>query len=242
MNAVPSHLLTYDDGRRRAKTDSTIVTTQSPALLLIDDDEDDYVIIEDLIEEIETMEIVLDHAATYDEGLRMIKTGQHDMYLIDYRLGPKSGLDVVREAIRDGCRRPLFILTGQGDHDVDVQASESGAAGYLEKAQLDSVVLERLIRYGLVSQQQTPEPARFVARPGDLQLQIALARGATIREAAKAAGVAERTAHRRVADEAFMSEVGRLREDLRTKIVEKVAAQLSDEQFGETETGLGSPD
>lgn len=200
-------------------------------VMLIDDDDDDRVIIEGLIEEITTMGIELDYVATYDEGLLAVEQNRHDVYLIDYRLGGYSGIDLVREAVRRGCNRPLFILTGKGDHEVDVQASDSGAAGYLEKGRLDSVLLERTIRFGLGPRSSVRSQAHSVTRPGDLQLQIALARGATVRDAAKAAGVAERTAHRRLIDPAFRAEVDRLREELRLRIVEQVADQLLGEQF-----------
>ncbi len=207
------------------------MTVQPLAVMLVDDDEDEYVIIQDLAATIRTMEIQVDHVATYEDALRAIGRDGHDVYLIDYRLGDRSGLDLVREAIRMGCRRPLFILTGKGDHQIDVEASESGASGYLEKGKLDSVSLERSIRFGLRSHRAALTRQQSVTRPGDLQLQIALARGATVRDAAKAAGVAERTAHRRLADPVFQAEVDRLREELRLKIVEQVAAQLSGEQF-----------
>lgn len=213
-----------------------IRTVQPLTVMLVDDDEDEYVIMQDLIVAIPTMEIEIDHVTTYADALRAIELDRHDVYLIDYRLGAHSGLDLVREAIRGGCTRPLFILTGQGDHDIDVQASELGAAGYLEKRVLTSVTLERAIRFGLGSRRLAPASHRTATRPGDLQLQIALARGATVREAAKAAGVAERTAHRRLADPAFRSEVDGLREELRLKIVEQVAAQLSGEQFAASES------
>lgn len=201
-------------------------------MLLVDDDQDEYVIIQDLVAAIPSMEIEVDHVPTYDDGLRVIAIDRHDVYLIDYRLGDRSGLDLVNEALERGCRRPLFILTGKGDHDIDVQASEAGAAGYLEKEHLDSVLLERAIRFSLRSRTPTPAAPHAVARPGDLQLQIALARGATVRDAARAAGIGERTAHRRLGDPSFLAEVEQLREELRLKIVEQVAAQLSDEQFG----------
>ena len=81
---------------------------------------------------------------------------------------------------------------------------------------------------------------RIAARPGDLQLQIALARGATVRDAAKAAGVAERTAHRRLSDPSFRAEVDRLRNELQQKIVEKVAVELSTEHFNESDTDESS--
>jgi FixJ family two-component response regulator len=204
-------------------------------VLLVDDDSDEYVIIRDLAAAISSMEINVDHVTAYDEAKTVIGQNRHDVYLIDYRLGPHSGLDLVRDALHRGCTRPLFILTGQGDHEIDVRASELGATGYLEKNGLDSVLLERSIRYGLGTNRMAPDGSAVAARPGDLQLQIALARGATVRDAAKAAGVAERTAHRRLSDPSFRAEVDRLREELRLKIVENVAAQLSNEHFSESD-------
>jgi FixJ family two-component response regulator len=209
-------------------------------VLLVDDDSDEYVIIRDLAAAISSMEIHVDHVAAYDEAKTVIEQNRHDVYLIDYRLGPHSGLDLVRDALQRGCTRPLFILTGQGDYEIDVQASELGATGYLEKDGLDSVLLERSIRYGLGTNRMARDGSAVAARPGDLQLQIALARGATVRDAAKAAGVAERTAHRRLNDPSFRAEVDRLREELRLKIVENVAAQLSNEHFSESDVE-GSP-
>ncbi|MEE8457374.1 MAG: response regulator [Acidimicrobiia bacterium] len=216
------------------------MTDRSLTVLLIDEDDDDRAIIEDLIARITTMDIGFDYVSTYEEGLDAVEQNRHDVYLIEYRLGRNSGLDFVREAIRRGCTRPLFILTRHGDHEIDVQASDLGAAGYLEKGNLDGALLERSIRFGLASRPSVSSHAKSVTRPGDLQLQIALARGATVRDAAKAASVAERTAHRRLTDPAFRAEVDRLREDLRLKIVEQVAAQLSGEQFSAQRSDLAS--
>ena len=135
----------------------------------------------------------------------------------------------------------MFILGDGDDYAIDLQASELGASGFLERDRLDGVVLERSIRYALSSRSRPAGGSRFVARSGDLQLQVALASGATVRDAANAAGVAERTAHRRLSDPSFRAEVDRLREELRLKIIENVAAQLSREQFGESD-GEGSLD
>lgn len=216
------------------------MSDQQTHVLLVDDDPDEYVIIRDLANEISNMQITVDHAATYDRAAAAIEQDRHDVYLIDYRLGPRSGLDLVRSAIERGCTRPLFILTGQGDHDIDAEASELGASGHLEKEGLDSVLLERSIRYSLGTGRKSPDNANVAARPGDLQLQIALARGATVRDSAKAAGVAERTAHRRLSDPSFRAEVDRLRNELQQKIVEKVAVELSTEHFNESDTDESS--
>ncbi len=208
------------------------MTAEQLAVLLVDDDVEEHIIIQDLVATISTVEITVDHVETFEEAVSAIRDDLYDVYLIDYRLGTRSGLDLIRDAIEGGCSRPLFLLTGRGDREVDIEASESGAAGYLEKGELDSVLLERTIRFSLTARVPATVQHRTSLRPGDFQLQIALARGATIRDAARAAGIGERTAHRRLTDPDFLTEVDQLREQLRSRVVDQVAAQLSDEQFG----------
>ena len=202
-------------------------------VMLVEDDEDDYVILQHLTSEITDVDIQLDRVATYDAAMEAIKGDKHDVYLVDYRLGERSGLDLIREAVEGACTRPLIVLTGKGDRDVDFTAERLGAAGYLEKGRIDGVLLERSIRYALGAKRPAASgsPSRPAARPGDLQLQIALARGATVREAAKAAAIAERTAYRRLKDPDFMADVEKLQEELRAKVVEQVASELSGRHF-----------
>src|SRR5262245_12875208 len=61
-------------------------------------------------------------------------------------------------------------------------------------------------------------------RKGDAALVLALAGGHTVRDAARLAGVGERTATRRVADGAFRRRVA----DLRAEMVARAAGQLAD--------------
>ncbi|OQX92834.1 MAG: hypothetical protein B6D58_00960 [candidate division Zixibacteria bacterium 4484_95] len=121
--------------------------------LLVDDDEDDYFITKDLLSEIKRANYKLDWASTYDEALKIIARNQHDVYLIDYRLGEFSGLDLIRTAIGNGCSVPMILLTGQGDSEVDIEAMKVGAMDYLVKGQLDASSLERSIRYSIKSKQ-----------------------------------------------------------------------------------------
>ncbi len=210
-------------------------------VLLIDDDEDEHVIIGDMLTSLGTHNIELDWVATYEAGLDSIRRGLHDAYLLDFRLGEHSGLELLHQAVADGCTAPIILLTGQGDHDVDVEAMKAGAADYLVKGQVDAALLERSLRFALErsrSEQDREmaddqsrsagnrEETRTAPRPGDLVLQMALARGASVPEAAQTAGISERTAYRRVADPDFSKEVDRLRDQLRSKLVDEVAHQL----------------
>jgi signal transduction histidine kinase len=125
-------------------------TKQEPVrVLLVDDDEDEYVITRRIISEIVGRKHLLDWASTYEQGLMMIAEGRHDIYLIDYRLDERTGLDLLREAMAEGCTEPMILLTGQEDREVDIEAMKAGAWDYLVKGRIDAPVLERAIRYTL---------------------------------------------------------------------------------------------
>ncbi len=66
-----------------------------------------------------------------------MKSRANDIYFIDYRLGAKTGLDLLKEAIASGCEEPVILLTGKGNHTVDMEAMRVGAMDYLVKGELN---------------------------------------------------------------------------------------------------------
>ncbi|MBX3059448.1 MAG: response regulator [Anaerolineae bacterium] len=118
-------------------------------ILLVDDDEDDYLITQDLLADIGDNRYVLEWVATYEAATNKIAHNAHDVYLVDLRLGKFSGLELLRWAVASGCKAPVILLTGQGDHQVDLEAMEAGAADYLVKGQINPQILERSIRYAV---------------------------------------------------------------------------------------------
>jgi PAS domain S-box-containing protein len=118
-------------------------------VLLVDDDEDDYIIARDLITQIKDRRYEVDWANNFDDALAAVQQRKHDICLLDYRLGAMTGLDLLRQCRQLGCRLPMILLTGQGDHEVDVEAMKAGAADYLIKGQLNADTLERAMRYAI---------------------------------------------------------------------------------------------
>lgn len=118
-------------------------------ILLVDDDEDDFIITRDIIDDIPGNDYVLDWTSSFSEALRLIKQQQHDVYLIDYRLGAHDGLELITKAIEDGCTAPLILLTGQSDRETDEKAMRLGASDYLVKGTFNPFALERSIRYSI---------------------------------------------------------------------------------------------
>jgi signal transduction histidine kinase len=126
-------------------------------VLLIDDDRDDYLLTRDLFAELPGGRFQLDYVATYEEGLASVCRGGHDVCLLDYRLGPQTGLELLREVHDKGCGIPIILLTGQGEYAIDREAMRAGAADYLEKAGLTPTILERSIRYALQQRRHEAE-------------------------------------------------------------------------------------
>src|ERR1051325_2283874 len=125
------------------------MTEHATKVLLVDDDEDDYVMTRELLSEAATGVFQLDWASDYDEAVAMIKRREHDVYLLDYRLGERSGLEILRAVGSKNPHSPMILLTGQGDDGIDLEAMREGAADYLIKGQLTSDLLARSIRYAM---------------------------------------------------------------------------------------------
>lgn len=134
-------------------------------ILLVEDDEDDYLLTREALTEVYGRDYRLEWAATYDDGRDAIFRGEHDICLLDYRLGARDGIDLLREAVDGGCRAPIVLLTGQGDRDVDLEAMRAGAADYLIKGEVSGALLERSIRYAL-ERKRAAEAEHFLAEVG----------------------------------------------------------------------------
>lgn len=118
-------------------------------VLLVEDDEDDYVLTRTLVSSQDNVNIRLDWIDNYDDALKAIQRREYDVYLVDYRLGERTGIDLIQEAFRLGSNAPMILLTGQDDLAVDYSALELGAADYLVKGRIDPQLLGRSIRYAL---------------------------------------------------------------------------------------------
>jgi diguanylate cyclase (GGDEF)-like protein/PAS domain S-box-containing protein len=133
-------------------------------VLLVEDDRDDYVLTDAILEEIYGPRVDLEWAPTYETGREALLARSHDVCLLDYRLGPCNGLDLMREVVAAGRPTPIILLTGTEDWDVDVEAMRAGAADYLIKGQIDGRLLERSIRYAIgfaAERQRTLESLRL---------------------------------------------------------------------------------
>lgn len=124
-------------------------SSQPVRILIVDDDEDDFILTKGFIQAIEYRTLDIQWCYNYKTALELIVTKKFDLYLVDYRLGAKTGLDLLKEAIQQGCEEPIILLTGKGNPNIDKQAMQIGAVDYLVKSELTTEKLERCIRYSL---------------------------------------------------------------------------------------------
>ncbi len=122
---------------------------QTIKVLLIDDDEEDFLITRDIFSEFPAQKYSLQWVASFNEGKTLIDEQEHDVYLVDYRLGAESGLELIEQSIQNGILAPMILLTGQGDIEIDERAMKIGAADYLVKGKFNPHQLERSIRYAI---------------------------------------------------------------------------------------------
>lgn len=118
-------------------------------ILVVDDDEDDFLLIKEYISNIRDQQFVIDWCAIYGDARKKICAKEYDLYFIDYLLGAKTGLDLIRDSVKSNCEEPFILLTGNGNRVINMEAMQSGAVDYLVKPDLNTENLERCIRYSL---------------------------------------------------------------------------------------------
>ncbi|MFI5356229.1 MAG: GGDEF domain-containing protein [Opitutales bacterium] len=127
--------------------------TKAPAMarkiLLIDDDRLQFRLTQQHFKTFHVAEYELEWSATYEEGLANLLKGGYAACLLDYRLGARDGLELIREAMKRGCRVPIIFLTAETGAAVDIEAMNAGALDYLVKGEINPHMLERSLRYAL---------------------------------------------------------------------------------------------
>jgi FixJ family two-component response regulator len=105
------------------------MSSTRPAVLIVDDD----------LGTRETVDWVLrpagfrvDMASTGADGLRLARTDQFGLLLLDYRLPDMFGTDLIR-ALRDDTPPPFVLVSGFLTTDITVEAMKLGASDVIEK-------------------------------------------------------------------------------------------------------------
>ncbi len=117
-------------------------------VLLVDDDNSYYILIEKMLAR-EGDIYRVDWVASLAEARQAISGENYDVFLVDYRLGNESGLELVQELISRGIFAPLILMTGYNEANLDIKVLQVGVADYLDKSDLKPSTLNRTIRYAV---------------------------------------------------------------------------------------------
>lgn len=148
-NGSHQDIVSYVNALRSIKNRDEPVQKQKIDLLIVEDDREDYELLRDYLGEVRGSRYHLNWRRDYTSGLEALRNATFDVCLIDYRLGESSGLELLKNAKESGIATPMILLTGHGDHDLDLAAMRAGAVDFIDKTDLHPNILERTIRYAI---------------------------------------------------------------------------------------------
>ena len=126
-------------------------------ILLLEDSEDDFQDLEALLSSMKGISFTLEWAQDFDDGLRALKEKAYDVCLLDSTLGPRGGIEFIREAKAQGNEVPIIMLSESGNSDQDLTALRAGADDYLIKGKIHPTFLRRAVKHALARRRSKRE-------------------------------------------------------------------------------------
>jgi PAS domain S-box-containing protein len=117
-------------------------------LLVVEDDEDDFFLLQTSLKS-SSFNKEIEWANSYDKAVTLLDTVKYDLAIIDYRLGVRTGLELVAYISEHHSFLPTILLTGLKASEVDDEALRSGVSDYLAKDEYSPESIDRSIRYAI---------------------------------------------------------------------------------------------
>jgi two-component system, LuxR family, response regulator FixJ len=147
------------------------------------------------------------HVSGFAEGnsfIAAVRQRRPDCIILDVHMPGRSGLDILKELRNQQYDVPLFIISGQGDIPMAVDAIKNGALDFIEKP-FDAKTLVTRVREAIAAaarlKAQPPPGSRLAARfpgrdlltPREFQVLELIANGASNKVAGRQLGISPRT-------------------------------------------------
>ncbi len=147
------------------------------------------------------------HVRGFADGasfLSAVRQQEPTCVILDVHMPGRSGLDVLKELQIQNCTFPLFIISGQGDIPMAVDAIKNGALDFIEKP-FDAETVVTRVRDAIEAafrRKSMPAsgptlahqfPGREMLTPREHQVLELIANGASNKEAGRQLGISPRT-------------------------------------------------
>ncbi|KEZ77567.1 putative bifunctional diguanylate cyclase/phosphodiesterase [Salinisphaera hydrothermalis] len=127
-------------------------------VLVVEDSDEDRERLASLLAAVSGVDYTVTFATDHAQAEYELSRAAHDICLLDYQLGTRTGLEVLRSAAARRFAGPVVVLTGNASYEIDLAVMKAGAVDFLAKESLTPILLERVIRYAV---QQYADQAQF---------------------------------------------------------------------------------
>lgn len=172
----------------------------APDIYVVDDDAS----VRDALSVVLTLEGF--HVSGFAEGnsfIAAVRQRRPDCIILDVHMPGRSGLDILKELRNQQYDIPLFIISGQGDIPMAVDAIKNGALDFIEKPFNAKTLVTRVRKAIAAAARLKAQPpgsrlaARFPGRdlltPREFQVLELIANGASNKVAGRQLGISPRT-------------------------------------------------
>lgn len=112
-----------------------------PMLLVADDSEVDRMVILELLKK-EPLDWLVEAVSSAEEAIRLMREIAFDVVITDVLMSGMSGLDLLNHVHRQPRKVPVIVVSGQDTQAAAVEALKNGAANYIPKTSLASLLGE----------------------------------------------------------------------------------------------------
>ncbi|WP_349359857.1 response regulator [Stappia sp.] len=143
----------------------------------------------------------VDTFETGDAFLGAVGTTAPDCVILDVHMPGQSGIEILRRLHKDGFQAPVFVISGQGDIPMAVEAIKQGAHDFIEKPFDADTVVTRVRDAIDAAKKAADEPAPMAddfpgadtLTPREREVLREITAGASNKEAGRALGISPRT-------------------------------------------------
>lgn len=121
-------------------------------ILMIDDDIEDCEIVGEYLREAGESfgeHYEFESISDYELARARMLDSNHDLYILDHRIGPVRGVELLGELRHHGFDRPVILCSGNVDRAAKMDAAMYGVSDMLNKQTLSPVALRNSICFAL---------------------------------------------------------------------------------------------